>query len=270
MTEKKDFNEETRQQWEQKAEFWDNLHGDDGNRYHRELISPVVERLLAIRPGEQILDISCGSGILARRMAALGADVTAVDFSAVMIERARARKQVRGNPVVYKVVDATNEEALATLGGGSFAAVTSTMALMDMAEIGPLYRAVVRLLKPGGRFVFATSHPAFSSNNPIFLAEEEIVDGKIVRQNYMKIAGYLDVPPTLSAGARNEPNPHFYFHRPLSELFAAGFEAGLVLDALEEPAFTPPEGEPLQPLSWYGYPQIPPVLAGRMRVMKSD
>ena len=266
MTEKMDFNEETRRQWETKAEFWDQLHGDAGNRYHRELISPAVERLLAIRPGERILDIACGTGILARRMAALGADVTAVDFSAAMLGRAQARKQVRGNPVVYKLVDATDEEALAGLGESSFAGVTSSMALMDMAEIAPLYRAVVRLLKPGGRFVFATSHPAFSSNNPIFLAEEEIVDGKIVRQHYMKIAGYLDVPPTISAGARGEPSPHYYFHRPLSELLGEAFKAGLVLDALEEPAFTPPEDEPLRPLSWYGYPQIPPVLAGRMRV----
>ena len=94
MSEEKDFNQQVRQQWDTKAEFWDNLHGDEGNRYHRELISPAIERLLAIKPGEKILDIACGSGVMARRMAALGADVTAVDFSPALIERAKARKQL--------------------------------------------------------------------------------------------------------------------------------------------------------------------------------
>ena len=206
--------------------------------------------------------------MLARRLAALGANVTAVDFSPALIERARVRKQVRGNPVVYKVVDATDEEALAALGEGAFSAVTSTMALMDIAELGPLYRAVTRLLKPGGRFVFATSHPAFSSNIPVFLAEEEIIDGFIKRKNSIKIFEYLDIPPTLSAGARGEPTPHYYYHRSFSDLLNPAFAAGLTLDALKEPAFKTDGDGTDRPLSWYGFPQIPPVLAGRMRVLQ--
>lgn len=258
----------TRRQWDQKAEFWDQLHGDDGNRFHRELVSPAVERLLALRPGEQVLDIACGSGVLARRLASLGANVTAADFSPALIERAKARKQVRGNPVAYQVVDATDEHALAALGEGAYSAVTCTMALMDMPEIAPLYRAVARLLKPGGRFVFATAHPAFNSNNPIFIAEMEDKDGRLERVNALKIKAYLDVPPALAVGAVGEPSSHTYYHRPLSELLGEAFKAGLVLDALEEPAFSPPPGEPLQPLSWYGFPQIPPLIAGRMRTAK--
>jgi len=268
MTEEFENKHITRRQWDEKAEFWDQLHGDDGNRYHRELVSPAVERLLALRPGEQVLDVACGSGVMARRLAALGANVTAVDFSAAMIERAKSRKQVRGNPVVYQVADAADEHALAALGEGAFSAVTCTMALMDMHAIAPLYRAVVRLLKPDGRFVFATAHPAFNSNMPAFLAEEDIIEGQIVRNYFIKVAGYLNIPPMLSAGARGEPTPHYFYHRPLSELLGEAFKAGLVLDALEEPAFSPAPDEPLRPLSWYGYPQIPPVLAGRMRVFK--
>jgi 2-polyprenyl-3-methyl-5-hydroxy-6-metoxy-1,4-benzoquinol methylase len=74
-----------RDQWNQKAEFWDNLHGDDGNRFHRTLVSPAVEKLLALQPGEHVLDIACGSGVMARRLAALGGKVTAVDFSPALV-----------------------------------------------------------------------------------------------------------------------------------------------------------------------------------------
>ncbi len=37
------------------------------------------------------------------------------------------------------------------------------MALMDMADIEPLFSALRELLKPGGRFVFTVCHPAFNS-----------------------------------------------------------------------------------------------------------
>jgi hypothetical protein len=40
-----------------------------------------------------------------------------------------------------------------------------------------------------------------------------------------------------------------------------------VLDAIEEPVFAPPpEDGGGDPLSWYNYPQIPPVLVGRFKV----
>lgn len=157
--------------WDQKAAFWDNLHGDEGNRFHRSLVSPSVERLLDLQPGERVLDIACGNGVMARRLAALGGQVTAVDFSAALIEKARTRQQAAGTPISYAVADATDETALLSLGEGQFEAITCTMALMDMPVITPLYRAVRRLLTPTGRFVFATSHPAFNSSNPVFTAD---------------------------------------------------------------------------------------------------
>ena len=259
-------NEDGRALWDQKAEFWDELHGDLGNRFHRELIGPAVERLLALQPGEAVLDVACGSGVLARHLAALGGVVTAVDFSPELIRRAKARGQRRGTPIRYQVVDATDEDALASLGERMFDAVTSTMALMDMPVIAPMYRAVRRLLKPGGRFVFATSHPAFNSNNPVFQAEMEDVEGELVLRNYLKISAYEHIPPARAMGARNEPASHYYYHRPLHQLLGEAFAAGLVLDGLEEPVFDSDGIDDQRPLSWYSYPQIPPVLAGRFRV----
>jgi ubiquinone/menaquinone biosynthesis C-methylase UbiE len=259
-------NKEGRSLWDKKAEFWDNLHGDEGNRFHRELIAPAVKRLLNLQPGEKVLDIACGSGVLARQVASWGGEVTAVDFSPALIERAKMRKQPEGKPVKYLVVDATDEEALAALGEGGFDAVTSTMALMDMPVIAPLYRAVRRLLKPGGRFVFVTAHPAFNSSNPVFTAELEDIDGELVKETALKIKRYLSIPPQKAVGAKGEPAAHYYYHRPLHELLGEAFKAGLVLDGFEEPGFLPPEDASIDPLSWYAHPQIPPVLAARLRV----
>ncbi len=63
-----------------------------------------------------------------------------------------------------------------------------------------------------------------------------------------------------------QPVPQVYFHRPLSVLLASCFRAGFALDGLEEPAFAP--GEPAErPLAWANFPEIPPVLVGRLRPM---
>lgn len=259
------LNEEGRSLWDQKAAFWDALHGDQGNLFHRRMVGPAVERLLALQPGERVLDIACGSGVMARRLAELGGRMTAVDFSAALIERARLRGQPAGEPIRYEVVDATDETGLAALGEGQYDAVVCTMALMDMPVIAPLYRAVRRLLQPEGRFVFATAHPAFNSNSPVFVAELEDQNGKLVTSYLVRIRAYLHLPPTRAVGARNEPASHLYFHRPLHQLLGDAFAAGLVLDALEEPAFDEADFRPDRPLTWTSYPQIPPVMAARLR-----
>lgn len=261
----KQLNDAGRAMWNNKASFWDALHGDDGNEFHRTLVSPSVERLLNLQAGERVLDIGCGNGVLARRLATLGGDVTASDFSAELITRAKKRGQTSGTPIEYKIVDATDENALRALGENSFKAVTCTMALMDMPVIAPLFRAVNRLLDDGGRFVFANMHPAFNSNNPIFMIEKGDKDGELYTEYALKLREYLHMPPVKGVGAADEPNPHYYYHRPLHEILNTAFEAGLVMDGIEEPAF-PRSDAPDQRPTWASMWQFPPVLTARLSV----
>lgn len=115
---------ETRDAWEANAAHWDERMGE-GNDFVNDLIWPATERLLAPQPGETVLDAACGNGLYARRLAALGADVVAFDFSAGLIERARARTQDRdyAGRIAYHVLDATDEEALLSLGRQRFGAL---------------------------------------------------------------------------------------------------------------------------------------------------
>jgi 2-polyprenyl-3-methyl-5-hydroxy-6-metoxy-1,4-benzoquinol methylase len=76
-----DVRDEVRRIWDTNAVFWDGHMGAEGNVFHRELVAPTAERLLALSPGERVLEIACGSGLFARRMAELGADVLATDVS---------------------------------------------------------------------------------------------------------------------------------------------------------------------------------------------
>jgi 2-polyprenyl-3-methyl-5-hydroxy-6-metoxy-1,4-benzoquinol methylase len=253
---------EVRDIWDAKAAFWDD-HMGEGNQFQLELIGPAVERLLALRPGERVLDVGCGNGVSSRRLARLGARVVAIDTSTRFLELARSRSQDLSDHIEYRLVDATDEEELLALGKGHFDALVCNMVLMDMPVIEPLVRAGRRLLAPGGRFVFAVQHPAFNSNAVRFCAETETRgDGVEITRHAVKLSDYLVVPAGKGTGMPGEPESHWYFHRPLHELCGAFFQAGFVLDGLEEPALEPRDANPRE-LSWSNMPGIPPVLVAR-------
>jgi SAM-dependent methyltransferase len=214
-----------------------------------------------------VLDVACGNGLTSRRMAGLGAQVVALDFSEPMISFARARSPDGEGSIRYLVLDATDEAALLALGPGSFDAALCNMALFDMAAIGPLLRALARLLKPGGRFVFSVVHPSFNRADSVHVAELEDRQGEIVTEYSVKVRSYMTSTTAHGTGIVGQPRPHLYFDRPLHLLLAPAFEAGLVLDGLEERAFPSSHPPGSSPLSWGGnYSEIPPVLVARLRL----
>ena len=66
-----------------------------------------------------------------------------------------------------------------------------------------------------------------------------------------------------------QPEPHYYFHRPISTLFGACFDAGFTLDGIAEPTFRSPENADegrANPMWWANHTAIPPALIARMRL----
>lgn len=260
-------NTETRAAWDANAAYWDARMGDTGNDFVNELIWPAVARLLGLQAGERILDIACGNGIYSRRLAALGAEVVAFDFAQSMVDLAKQHVTEHAARITYHALDATDEAALLGLGEGQFDAALCNMALMDMAEIEPLMRALARLLKPSGRFVFATSHPCFNQARAVHMAEMEDKEGEIITTYSIKVRGYLTPSVAHGVAIPGQPKPQLYFDRPLQVLLGAGFAAGFVVDALEERGFSPENLPGRNPLGWSGkFSEFPPVLVVRMRL----
>ena len=170
---------ENRRIWDANARWWDDRIGG-GNDFQTLLIEPATERLLAVSAGDRILDIACGAGRFARRMAELGARVVAFDCSAKFIERARER----GRPVIRSGV---------------------------------------------------------------------------------KVSSYLSPFARKTEGIIGQPEPQWYFHRPIHVLFQTGFSAGFVVDGIEEPRLPDPQKRKAG-VRWDDMPQIPPILVARMRL----
>ena len=119
----------------------------DPNRYARharfvsDLAGPVVD-LLAPVPGERILDLGCGDGVLTEALVAMGCRVVGVDSSPEQIEAARRRgvdaRVMNGEHLTFET---------------EYDAVFSNAALHWMKRADDVIDGVWRALTPGGRFV---------------------------------------------------------------------------------------------------------------------
>ena len=262
------LSQETVDIWDRNADFWDERMGE-GNAFHKILIEPTQLKLLSPRAGERVLDIGCGNGQFARKMASLGADVMAVDAAPRMIENARGRTPAEADyaeRLQYEVIDASDEGAMLALGESGFDAAVATMVLMDVASIEPIARVVRRLLKPTGRMVFSIMHPCFNSTEGFAqIMERDETGGELVERLTVRVTRYIEPHTHKGLAMGGQPVPQNYFHRPLSALLGVFFNAGFVVDAIEEPVF-PKDVPGDDGFGWLRYKDIPPVLSVRLRV----
>ncbi len=100
--------------------------------------------LLNVEPGEQILDLGCGTGHLTKQIKDLGAKVKGADASADMVEHASKTFP----EIDFVVADGANFHF-----NQSFDAVFSNAALHWMLQPDDVIKCVYDSLKPGGRFV---------------------------------------------------------------------------------------------------------------------
>jgi trans-aconitate methyltransferase len=105
-------------------------------------LGQAVLDLLAPQPGERVLDLGCGDGVLSEKIKATGATVVGVDASANMVEAAKRRG-----------IDARVMDGFNLTFDAEFDAVLSNAALHWMKrDPSAVVAGVRRALKPGGRF----------------------------------------------------------------------------------------------------------------------
>jgi ubiquinone/menaquinone biosynthesis C-methylase UbiE len=119
------------------------------------LEAPQVDRLLGEVKGLTVLDVGCGTGRHAIRLAAAGATVQALDFSAGMLEQARKKPGAAG--ICFQVHDLSKP---LPFPAGMFDRVICGLVVDHIADLAGLFGEMLRVCRPSGCVVVTVMHPA--------------------------------------------------------------------------------------------------------------
>lgn len=136
--------------------------------------SSCAEKLvdhIKIKPGDKVLDIATGTGMVAiaaaQRLSNNGR-VQAIDLSENMIQQARQNLKCAGlENVDFHIMDAENLE----FESNYFDVITCSYGLFFIPDMSAALKSWLRVLKPGGKIIFSSFAPsAFQDLNNIFIA----------------------------------------------------------------------------------------------------
>jgi len=174
---------------------------------------------------QQICDLACGQGRLARLFAQHGAQVVGVDISTQLLAIAQRDEAAHPLGITY-IVD--NAETLALLGDAQFHGVVCHLALMDIPDLTAVCQTVWRILRPAGWFVFSITHPCFEAPHATW---RTATDGTISRE----IVTYFTEGVWHSRNLQGVRGQVGATHRMLSTYLNTLSQTGFVIDQIREP-----------------------------------
>ncbi len=145
------------------------------------MTTPTAARLVkhaGVKAGDRVLDVACGTGVVAITAARLGAKTTGLDLTPQLLARARENAQIAGVDIDWHEGDV---EAL-PFGDGTFDVVLSQFGHMFAPRPEIAVQEMLRVLKPGGTIAFSTWPPEHC-----------------VGQTFTLVSSYLPPPPPGAA-----------------------------------------------------------------------
>lgn len=118
-------------------------------------VAPRLVRWARVRPGAEVLDVGCGTGVVALTAARAGAKARGADLTPALLERARENAAIMGLDVPFLEADV---EAL-PFPDASFDVVVSQFGHMFAPRPDLAAREMLRVLRPGGTIAFASWPP---------------------------------------------------------------------------------------------------------------
>jgi SAM-dependent methyltransferase len=213
-----------RRWWDADADHYQAEHGDFLGAvdfvWCPERLREQEARLLGDVRGRRVLEVGCGAAMCARWLRGQGARPVGLDLSAGMLRHAVQAAARTGVAVPLVQADAQRlpfPDACFDLACSAFGAVPF------VADSAAVMREVARVLRPGGRWVFATPHPI----RWVF-ADHPGPAGLVAQNPYFDRTPYVEVDAAGTA-------TYVEHHRTLGDRVREIRAAGLVLTDLVEP-----------------------------------
>jgi SAM-dependent methyltransferase len=118
-------------------------------------VAPQLVRFAGIGPGQKLLDVGCGTGVVALTAVRAGAAVVGADLAPALLERARDHAELARLEVAFEEADV---ECL-PFADASFDVVVSQFGHIFGPRPELTVAEMLRVLKPGGTLAFSTWPP---------------------------------------------------------------------------------------------------------------
>jgi SAM-dependent methyltransferase len=108
----------------------------------------LLTHMARVGPGDTVLDVACGPGLVACALAEVARHVTGIDLTPAMIEQAKARQQSKGLANLTWVV---GDAVPLPLPDAAFSVVVTRYSFHHFLEPKAVLAEMVRVCRPGGR-----------------------------------------------------------------------------------------------------------------------
>lgn len=208
--------------WDDVAQWYDGWVGKDGSEHHQKLAIPALLNCLDLTKQSKLLDIGCGTGVLAPYINKTGASYLGIDISPKLISIA---KKYHGKYGTFTVGDARRLHQY--FAADSFDACVFLLSIQDMNPLDNVLQQTALILREGGTVALLLVHPCFRIPRQSGWGYE-----KARKLQYRRIDRYLT--PLKIPMKQHKRGTTISFHRPLSTYINTLGQYGLVIDKLDE------------------------------------
>lgn len=225
---KKPLNKPKATSWEPASQWYKSIVGEEGHYYHQKIVIPGILRLLNLKstPHPKLLDLACGSGVLARHLPPQ-TDYTGIDLSSTLIKEA---KKLDTNPKhAYYTSDVTKPLPISSQ---KFTHAAIILALQNIQSPLSVFQNAAKYLESQGPLLIVLNHPCFRI--PRQTSWQVDSQKKLQFRRIERYFSPLEIP-ILAHPSKGEKSPQLVsYHYPLSQYFHWLKEAGFRVIDMEE------------------------------------
>lgn len=214
--------------WEPASQWYKNLVGEEGHYYHQQIIIPNLLRLLNLQAcsSPAVLDIACGSGVLARHLPT-HTNYMGIDLSPTLIKE--AKKLDTNLQHHYRVADVTKN---LSLDDKKFTHATIILALQNISSPLQVFHNAYKHLEKQGVLIMVLNHPYFRL--PRQTSWQIDKDKKLQYRRVDRYMSPLEIPICAHPSKGQHSAQLTSYHFPLCNYFHWLREAGFSVYDMEE------------------------------------
>jgi ubiquinone/menaquinone biosynthesis C-methylase UbiE len=164
----------------------------------------LILQTVGVRPDDTVLDVACGPGLMAFEFAAIARNVTGIDLTPAMIERAKALQVSRGQTNISWLV---GDVARLPFNDATFPLVFTRYSFHHFLEPAVVLAEMVRVCSPGGRVVVVDVFTSSLEQAELFNRMEKLRDPSHVRARSLD-----ELRGLLNGASLTITNTQFYKH----------------------------------------------------------